>query len=411
MRHLLILTLCFLSLTASSQTKEKKPKPEKISTIQKDATTAIKNISGQEAVQQRAFKAIAREDVSTKQRADLYYTVSLLDESINEVQNRKAYLKQPYDTTKLFTTLLTMYQHLAQCDSVDHVPTAKGFAQPRYIRRTAALRSKHRRNMLNGGKFFLSKQNYATALQFFDAYYDYRPSSESPEMDKVIVWATMCAYTTKNYPSVLKYIDLAISQTTNELKPVYDEIKAETYRQMNNDSVWFELLKEGVERYPYHNYFFAHLVDVYTEKKLTAEGLELCDHQLELYPDTALYWYAKSNFSLMQEDYDHAIEYCDSAIARKETYEEAHYNRAVAYVTKAIIAQETSSMDLHDEQSHKDRSLVQSLYLAAKPSMELVRKMEPDKPECWASALYRIYLNLNMGKEFDEIDKLMKRKK
>ena len=39
--------------------------------------------------------------------------------------------------------------------------------------------------------------------------------------------------------------------------------------------------------------------------------------------------------------------------------------------------------------------------------MEMVRKLEPKNTERWAPALYRIYLNLNLGKEFDEIDKLL----
>ena len=43
--------------------------------------------------------------------------------------------------------------------------------------------------------------------------------------------------------------------------------------------------------------------------------------------------------------------------------------------------------------------------------MEKLRQLQPDKQERWLSPLYRIYLNLNLGKEFDEIDALMKAKK
>ena len=40
--------------------------------------------------------------------------------------------------------------------------------------------------------------------------------------------------------------------------------------------------------------------------------------------------------------------------------------------------------------------------------MEKYRQLVPDDNARWAPALYRIYLNLNMGKEFEEIDRLMK---
>ena len=41
--------------------------------------------------------------------------------------------------------------------------------------------------------------------------------------------------------------------------------------------------------------------------------------------------------------------------------------------------------------------------------MENYRKLAPTEKQKWAPALYRIYFNLNMGKQFDEIDKLLKR--
>ena len=59
----------------------------------------------------------------------------------------------------------------------------------------------------------------------------------------------------------------------------------------------------------------------------------------------------------------------------------------------------------------KSAKTMQDFYQKAKPCMEMVRKLEPNAPERWASALYRIYLNLNMGAEFDEIDKLLKAQK
>ena len=40
--------------------------------------------------------------------------------------------------------------------------------------------------------------------------------------------------------------------------------------------------------------------------------------------------------------------------------------------------------------------------------MEAYRKLAPADKERWAPALYRIYLHLNMGKQFDEIDRLLK---
>jgi len=49
------------------------------------------------------------------------------------------------------------------------------------------------------------------------------------------------------------------------------------------------------------------------------------------------------------------------------------------------------------------------MYQKAMPYMEAYRQMEPSQQQKWAPALYRIYFNLNMGKQFDEIDKILKK--
>jgi chemotaxis response regulator CheB len=42
---------------------------------------------------------------------------------------------------------------------------------------------------------------------------------------------------------------------------------------------------------------------------------------------------------------------------------------------------------------------------------ELVRRLQPEKEDRWASPLYRIYLNLNLGEEFVEIDRILNAQK
>lgn len=54
------------------------------------------------------------------------------------------------------------------------------------------------------------------------------------------------------------------------------------------------------------------------------------------------------------------------------------------------------------------RKQVLSCYRTALPYLERYRTMQPDRQDKWALPLYTIYLNLNMGEKFDEIDKLIK---
>ena len=40
--------------------------------------------------------------------------------------------------------------------------------------------------------------------------------------------------------------------------------------------------------------------------------------------------------------------------------------------------------------------------------MERYRLLKPEEKDKWAAALYNIYLNLNMGREFQEIDRMLR---
>ena len=76
---------------------------------------------------------------------------------------------------------------------------------------------------------------------------------------------------------------------------------------------------------------------------------------------------------------------------------EPYFNAGSAYVNIAAS----------HEQRH-DKKQMRQAYQDALPFVETYRKLMPDEKNKWAPVLYRIYLNLNMGKQFDEIDRLLK---
>ena len=48
------------------------------------------------------------------------------------------------------------------------------------------------------------------------------------------------------------------------------------------------------------------------------------------------------------------------------------------------------------------------LYRNSLKYMQTYRKLAPTRKDLWAMPLYTIYLNLNMGKEFVEMDAIIK---
>ena len=235
-----VLILCtFLVLPGySANKKEKAQKPVKMSTLYKAASTAIKNASGQDGARTNLINALSRPELKNKDKAEIFYTAAKLYESSNSVENRKAYLKQQYDTAMFFNTLLNMYEQLRLCDSVDAVPNAQQKVKLKYSKKTYDLRQKHIKNILNGSKFFLRKGDYASAYGYIDAFYTYTTSKRDSLLYRLAYQAALCGYLTNQPKHTLKYIDKAIEAASRGDKPILQEYKVRTYALLKNDSLW-----------------------------------------------------------------------------------------------------------------------------------------------------------------------------
>ena len=413
----MLLSFMFTAFLTPSSAKKKteKPKQERLGTLYKNAKTALKNKGGQDAARNALLGALSRPKLKNKERAKIHYTAALLEESLNGVENQKAYLKQPYDTARFFNKLCDMYRQLRQCDSVDYLPDYKGNVRPSFKKKTQVLRQKHRRNILSGGKFFLAKKNYASAYPFFDLYCSYKEESKKEEhpdslYSNAALWATLSAFLSENYSGTIKYADEAIGYLDSARAAVLQEYKVRSYAKLDNDSAWVATLKQGIVSFPQHDYFFVQLADWYHSQRNYKEERALADKLIARTGGKAIHYYAKSKSYLAEDNFNACITYADSTIAL-EDFADAYYNKGIAYLNMAVISQEMACKDVKNPQYTVDKQKTQILYREARPCMEMVRRLQPDKQERWASPLYRIYLNLNLGKEFVEIDRLLNSKK
>ena len=61
----------------------------------------------------------------------------------------------------------------------------------------------------------------------------------------------------------------------------------------------------------------------------------------------------------------------------------------------------------NDPKYKEDQATLKSFYEQAKPYYEKARELKPDQKDLWVNGLYSVYYNLQMGAEFEEIEKLM----
>ena len=393
-----------------AQQKQAKDTPPKMKTLYKAASLAMKNKSGQDAAKNSLLQQLPREDLKEKDKAKIYYVAALLDESNNSLQNKKAFLKKMVaaDSVALFSTILTLYQDALLCDSIDAIPNSRGRVVLKFGKKTGNLMKRYRSNLLTGGKYYLKKNDYANAFPYLDVYLRTAKDTLDVDYNMVSYWATICAYNLKNPLNTLKYSVHAFNYADDANKPILQEYRVISYQMLESNQAFERELRVGVRDYPSHDFFFVNLNDLIYSQRRYDEGISLADSMLALDSNKSIYWYGKSIMNLGKQDFDKCIEFSDSCLSKDPNYVDAYFNKGISYCNLALIAQENANKDKNGAVSLEDYKKIQDFYSKAKPCMEMVRKLQPENKERWAHALYRIYLYLNMGKEFDEIDKLLK---
>lgn len=353
----------------------------------REAHSSIKAGSGQENIERILLDSMALPTITDKIKAEGYHLCALLEQSINDGLNMKAYLKQNLDTTKLYNTILSIYRHTLKSDSLDE----KG----RFEDKNRKLRALHRENLLGGGKFLYRKAKWSEAYSFFDMFLKTSTTDMDSVLGRVAYWATVCGMNVDNPYHVLEYVNTAIALSPEALQPALAEYKARSYVHIGDSSRWLEVLEEGVDRYPAHNYFFLNLMDYYMRHGQTERGLTVTDSLVRTVGDRAVYWFAMSMFALAQGDFEKCVAMSDECLKREPDNVDALYNKGISLLNMTL-----------EEKSQSRRRV---LFRHALEPMERVRELSPDDLQRWGNPLYRIYLNLNMGKKFEEIDKLLER--
>lgn len=338
---------------------------------------------------------------------------NLLYESVRkqyEQGNEKLYLKQSYDTATLFNLTKKLFVVAQGMDSIEVLPDSKGHVKIEFRKSHSEYLSQIRPNLYSGGLWFIRKQKYKDAYQMLDQYlhcasiplfasYAYRQNDS--KMPVAAYWAVFCGYKMKDAKATLHHSYEALKDTAH-----YDymlQYLAETYKLEKDTVRYLNSLKEGFEHSPKFPFFFPRLVEFYAGQNQLDSAMNVIDKALAMDADNKTYLFAKSTILLNQGKNKECIDVCDKLLAMKDSLPDIYYNAGLAYFNMAV------TLDKNTQISRKKYDEINDYYKKAMPYLEQYRKMQPDEVAKWSLPLYTVYLNLNKGKEFDEIDQIIRK--
>lgn len=331
-------------------------------------------------------------------------------ENVNEL----LYLKQLKDTAGMFDVLRKMFIAYEAMDSVDATPDKKGVVKIKHRTRNAEFLDKFRPNLYKAGMYFMRNRNMKNAYVFMDTYLDCHvqplfSNMKYAENDTVAAeaaqWAVVAAHREKNYEGVRKYGEWALRyepKAQHTLAVLYED-----YLEQGDTLKAISYLRKGFNEHPEYRYFFPRLVDYYVSVNQLDTVCDIVNAACELEPGNLFYRLARNTIQLNMGEYDQCIELGDSLIHNNDKMADAYLNVGKAYFNKALLC-DKNTVAITKKDIWAKRVAVNALYEKAMPYIEKYRRQRPRQQKQWGPMLYTIYLNLNIGEKFDEIDNILK---
>lgn len=379
-----------------------KPKVNNVRRDLSQARTILKSGKGVEQAE-KLMTGLLKDSANRDNKriyAVWYESVLMQYQAVNE----KLYMKQRQDTAQFFQLTKRLFEVAEALDSLDMQPDKKGRVAPEFRKDNARTLSKYRPNLFFASTYFVRKGDFQKAFDFGEAYIDcirqplfsdYGLDSTDTRLHEAAYWVTYSAYRQQDAVRTLRYRDLALRDTA---KAVYTlQFIAEARHWLKDDSLYMETLREGFYRYPRNSYFFPRLMDYYTSRGDNQRALETVNHALAANDSTELTLFAKATVLFNLGQLDESIAVSKALLQRNDTLPDPYYNIGVCYMNKALALSPV-----------RDKKALRRVYQQARQYMERYRELAPEELRKWGPALYRIYLNLNMGRQFDEIDRMLK---
>lgn len=334
-----------------------------------------------------------------------------VQQRMNEQENEKIYLGQTCDTARFFSSVKGIFNYSVKAYEKG---IAQGMKTVPLHEKTCARLWMYYPNLGVACHYYYMKGDYAQACDYLDTYIQTAQSplfsnAPKPLLDelhlptmaffrlksnyelgqyaKVIQDASLAMHDSLHHGSTLRYLSLASLR----------EGKMEEY---------VAYLYRGLREAPGASFFYSQLSDYYQRSDQLGRALLLTDSLLQVRPGTSLYLFGKSYLLMKLKRYAESIRVSEDLLGHDDEWVEAYYNVGVCYCNMAAEALRRKPADV--EQYKAFSRQVHDYYEAARPYLEHYREAYPDRVRKWGPLLYRVYLNLNMGDAFDEVDSLLK---
>ena len=329
---------------------------------------------------------------------------------LNDAENMKLYLKTKYDTVAFFSTTYQIITQTLRLDSIENQISVQTNKKSKYSGQIKSLLNIYFPNMHAASRFFYLKKNYIESMKYLRICLDvpHMPVginaglSHKFDVNNASLYL-ISAYQSKKYKEVHRYESLSLQDTL--VRSSILECLINTAEAENNIQKYLQWLRVAWYEFPQNKKFFTKLADYYAAQNNYQEVLTLANYQASKDSTDCVASLAKCLALFNLEEFHECIQEGRKLLAKDSAYVEAKY-----YIGASYVAQGTAIEIPINALSNKYKEALEKqkfYYRLAQPFLEEYRQQKPNSPKRWAPLLYKIYLALNEGRKFEEIEKFL----
>ncbi|MDR1337220.1 MAG: hypothetical protein LBK22_10370 [Tannerella sp.] len=351
----------------------------------------------------------------TMNDAKTWYVAAQVEDMQFNAENTKQIIGQQPNEPVMYDALQNSLPYFLKAYELDQLPNEKGKVKPRYTKSIKSTLTANHVYYMNGGIYYFEKGEYKRACDFWEQYLQI---ADLP----LITDGKAVVERDSSYMSIQFYLAVASAQINDSEYAVksLERAKNTPYRQsdvyqylygeyqMQKDTANMQkTLEDGYKLFPDTSFFVLYLINLYIHQNENEKAVSLLTEAIEKEPNNVdLYQAMGSVYESGIKDYDKAEIYYKKAAELDSESPIMLSNIGRIYYNQAVNKLGEANLIADPAKYNEEKVLAKELFRKALPYFQKAYEKEPASIE-YMTALRGIYYNLDMGKEFDDIDAKM----
>lgn len=360
----------------------------------------------------------ALENPETKDQAKTWWTAGYVELQAFETERNKLLENKTPDDKVLYPAILECFKYYIKAAELDQQPNEKGKVKPKHLRDIKSTMKSHQQYLYGAGGHFYNAGNYQNAYESFKlfseipflSYMDNEEMKQDTLLKDARFYAAMAAVQMNNPQIAITALEACKDDKDNQ-NEIY-QMLASQYDALKDTANLIKVYEEGASLFPDEPFYVQNLIAMYIYTNQMEEAIVKLNEATTKMPENKQMWLIKGQLLDRQEKYDEAIQCYEKVLELEPENAAALGSIGIIYYNQAAkLSDENNAAAVNDIKKYKEgrTNVVDPAFRKALTYLEKAHKLAPNE-NSFSVALRNTYYNLEMGPEYEAIDKEMKSK-